>query len=195
MERWNGDVGSIEMVSGRWRRKAGLFSLATRKIEMAGERARMCNTANWKDRRRSIQWLQSQEQKLLRARSVAVIRMLMRIDRGHLATRGQTREFRGVARAESFLRRVCTHARVRAPRWNTHVQGVPARDAWSDARCNDGVKMNYKSRVIYPHSGGATFYGNLSWEDLWLRHFFSRKSCEKERDLFHYTFCIMITIS
>lgn len=74
------------------------------------------------------QWLQSQEQKLLRARSVAVIRMLMRIDRGHLATRGQTREFRGVARAESFLRRVCTRARVSAPRWNTHVQGVsPAR--------------------------------------------------------------------
>lgn len=64
------------------------------------------------------QWLQSQEQKLLRARSVAVIRMLMRIDRGHLATRGQTREFRGVARAESFLRHgVCTRrARVSAPR-------------------------------------------------------------------------------
>lgn len=70
------------------------------------------------------QWLQSQEQKLLRARSVAVIRMLMRIDRGHLATRGQTREFRGVARAESFLRRVCVHARVWVPPGEAHTYRV-----------------------------------------------------------------------
>lgn len=46
----NGDVGSIEMVSGRRRRRRAGFVFSCegtkRKIEMAGERARMCNTAN-----------------------------------------------------------------------------------------------------------------------------------------------------
>lgn len=120
----NGDVGSIEMVSGRRRRRrAGfVFSCKERRGRLKWrESGRGCATRPTEGKDGSTihpQWLQSQEQKLLRARSVAVIRMLMRIDRGHLATRGQTREFRGVARAESFLRHgVCTRrARVSAPR-------------------------------------------------------------------------------
>lgn len=50
--------------------------------------------SKWGTKRSTIRWLQSQEQKLLRARSGSVIRMLMRvaIGRGHPEPRGETHE-------------------------------------------------------------------------------------------------------
>lgn len=103
-----------------------LYVLKSREDRIVSARMRGVKS-KWGTKGSTIQWwLQSQEQKLLRARSGSVIRMLMRaaIGRGHPEPRGETHEspVALLKRGEAFFDGRHTHTHMRmystvAARW------------------------------------------------------------------------------